>query len=129
MVTLLIADDEEDVRQTILELIPWARNGVKLCPAASDGLEALDHVEIYNPDIILIDVSMPKKSGLDVIKALAGRRIRAIMLSGYNEAAQAQEAIQYGAQDCLLKPCKPEDILAAVLKQRDLAMSVKEVCV
>jgi len=121
-VTLLLADDEEDVRQAIIELIPWEANGIRLCAVASNGLEALELIEMHHPDILLIDVRMPHKNGLEVIAALEGKPVNAIVLSGYDDFTYAQKAIKCGAKDYLLKPSRPQDILAAVLKQRDIVL-------
>lgn len=116
VVTLLIADDEDHIRNGIKTYIELHSKVIDKIYTASDGAEALEKIFKYKPDIMLIDVQMPYKNGLTVMKEAneAGICPKTIILSGYDEFAYAQQAIRYGALDYLLKPCRSTDILMKV---------------
>ena len=117
MIRLLIADDEEDIRLGISELIDWEAHGIRLVGAASDGLGLLDMLNTLRPDIALVDIQMPGLTGLQAIEQMQGHRdIAYIILTGHDEFSYAREALRLGVDDYLLKPCSPEDILEAVEK-------------
>ncbi|HHX61268.1 MAG TPA: response regulator [Epulopiscium sp.] len=115
-VTLLIADDEDHIRNGIKTYIALNSKVIDKIYTASDGAEALDKIFKYKPDIMLIDVQMPYKNGLTVMKEAneAGVCPKTIILSGYDDFAYAQQAIRHGALDYLLKPCRSTDILMKV---------------
>lgn len=115
-VTLLIADDEDHIRNGIKTYIALNSKVIDKIYTASNGAEALEKIFKYKPDIMLIDVQMPYKNGLMVMKEAneAGICPKTIILSGYDEFAYAQQAIRYGALDYLLKPCRSTDILMKV---------------
>lgn len=75
-------------------------------------------IKEFEPDIIISDVSMPKMTGLDVIKAIRASEINAkvIFLSGYQEFEYVRTAIRYEAVEYLLKPVGKEELEQAVLK-------------
>lgn len=112
MLKCLIADDEKIIRESIAKMIHWDALDLLLVGICKNGLETFDVNMDESPDICLLDIRMPGLSGLEII-----RKVRAfdadmsfILLSGYNEFAFAQEAMQFGVKDYLLKPCGPEQI-------------------
>lgn len=115
-VTLLIADDEDHIRNGIKTYIGLNSKVINKIYTASNGAEALEKIFKYKPDIMLIDVQMPYKNGLEVMKEAneAGICPKTIILSGYDEFAYAQQAIKCGALEYLLKPCRSTDILMKV---------------
>jgi two-component system, response regulator YesN len=117
LIRLLIADDEEDIRLGVSDLIPWEEHGIQIVGTAGDGLEALGMITELKPDILLIDIQMPGLSGLALIRELQHHENLAfVILSGHDEFCFVQEALRLGVEDYLLKPCRPEEILAAVEK-------------
>ncbi|AAM25484.1 two-component system response regulator YesN [Caldanaerobacter subterraneus subsp. tengcongensis MB4] len=118
---LFIADDEVEVVEGILTLIDWKGNGIELVGYAMDGEEALYKIKSLKPDIVLIDIRMPKLDGLEVIEKAQGEGIRfkSIILSGYDDFYFAKKAIELKSFSYLLKPCRPEEILKEVLKARE----------
>lgn len=114
---LLLVEDEEGVRNAIARMVDWSGIGVKLCAPAKDGVDALEKIQEFAPDILLLDIRMPGKNGLEVIAEIACHDewiIKSVVLSGYDDFTYAQKALRLGAVDYLLKPCMPEDILKAV---------------
>ncbi len=128
-VKLLLTDDEECVRNAIAKIVDWDSVGAELCGTAKDGADALDKIMAYEPDILLIDIRMPKMSGLEVIEEINRHEewhIKSIVLSGHDEFDYARQALRLGAVDYLLKPCLQEDILKAVENARALLMQEKQ---
>lgn len=104
--TAIICDDEASVRAELRAAIDWDRLHVQLIAEASDGKEALDLIMAHTPDLAIIDIRMPQRSGLEAISSArsAGLDTDFIILSGYDDFSYAQQAIQYGAKAYLLKP-------------------------
>ena len=85
---------------------------------ATDGLECLQAVERDKPDLILLDVMMPRMSGFQVCKKLKGqpgtKDIAVIMVTALNEISDTERATECGADDFLTKPVHKPDLLAKV---------------
>ena len=130
MIRLLIADDEEDVRMGMRECINWEENGISLLDVVADGREAYEMIKKYNPDIVLIDILMPKMTGLQVIEAVRNvdnLETSFVILTGCDQFEYARSAIQFQVDDYLLKPCSPDDILNAVYKAVGRIETVKKI--
>lgn len=128
-VKLLLTDDEENVRNAIARIVDWESAGVELCGTAKDGADALDKIKAYEPDILLIDIRMPKMTGLEVIEEINRHddwHIKCIVLSGHDEFDYARQALRLGAVDYLLKPCLPGDIIRAIENARTLLIQERE---
>lgn len=118
---LLIAEDEETIREGIVKMIDWRSHQIEVIGEAGNGSEALALIEEQVPDLLLTDIRMPQMNGLELIEAAQrkGYGFRTIILSGYNEFSYARQAITLGVADYVLKPCRPEEILKTVLKAKD----------
>ena len=108
--TLLIIDDSDEIVVFISELF----SEDYICVKAVDGQEGIDKADELIPDIILCDVRMPKKSGLDVVRELKSnsrtRLIPIILLSGYNTRENRLEGLRAMADDFLAKPFDFEEL-------------------
>ncbi len=106
MLTVLISDDEPDVCQLIAHLIDWPAMDLELAGIAANGLDCLDKIKHFRPDIVITDIRMPGLDGLDLIRKVheAGIRPYFIIISGYQHFQYAQQAIRYEVEDYLLKP-------------------------
>jgi two-component system alkaline phosphatase synthesis response regulator PhoP len=115
MPTVLIVDDEQHIRllieQTLEEL---EDDGVELLTAA-DGEQALDVVANHAPDLVFLDVTMPKKDGFEVARAIkADPRMHAttvILLTARGQAVDREQGLAAGADQYLTKPFDPDDLL------------------
>lgn len=118
---LLIADDEDMIRRGTAKYIRLHTDRFSKIYEAENGQEAIDCILKHQPDILLLDVQMPLKSGIDVMREAdkAGLRPVTVILSGYDEFKYAQQAIRYGAKDYLLKPTRAADILACLNRMAD----------
>ena len=103
----MIVDDESAVRENLPKAVPFEAWGFQVVGTASNGLDALDKVAQYKPDLILLDVCMPVIDGLGFLERLREgpySEIRVIMLSGYSDFQYAQKAMRFGVRAYLTKP-------------------------
>ena len=115
MPTVLIVDDEQHIRllieQTLEEL---EDDGVELLTAA-DGVEALDVVANHRPSLVFLDVTMPKKDGFEVARAIkddpAMTDTTVIMLTARGQAYDREAGMAAGADEYLTKPFDPDELL------------------
>ena len=100
---ILVVDDEEEVRQMVAEFLE--ARGYSVITAAT-GFEALTAVKHYRPDLVLMDIMMPKMNGLETLQRIReiDRRVGFIMLTAVEDEAVAREAMQKEAYDYLTKP-------------------------
>lgn len=113
---LLIADDEDVIRQGVAKYIRLHTDRFEKVYEAENGQEAINMMLKYHPDVILLDIQMPQKSGIDVMKEAQrlGLNPIIIILSGYDDFKYAQQAIHLGAREYLLKPLRAADILSCI---------------
>jgi RNA polymerase sigma factor (sigma-70 family) len=114
-IRVIIADDHAIVRQGIthvLEEIP----GLEVIADASDGQEVLDLMEQHEPNLLVLDISMPNKTGLDVAKELRGKgsEVPILILSMHDNPEYVLEAVRSGADGYILKDTGPAELRDAV---------------
>jgi len=109
---ILIADDEGLARsalKSMLQELDLPREDIK---EAVDGQQMIEQVKRYTPELVFVDIRMPKLNGLEAIKE--GKKLspytRWVILTGYPEFRYAQQAIKLGTSDYLLKPIDPEEV-------------------
>ena len=113
MIRIVLVDDQTLVRQgirTLLELDPELRVVGEAC----EGEEALDVIARESPDVLLLDVRMPKKTGIQVLEALGDRLPPTLLLTTFDDDSVALAAIRLGARGFLLKDVTREELAAAV---------------
>lgn len=120
-IKLLIADDEDVVRNGITKYIQLHTDRYEKIYGAKNGQEALEFIYRYRPDIMLLDVQMPMLNGIEVMQAAhrAGVLPSTIILSGYDEFRYAQQAVRFGAREYMLKPSRSSDILKKINELAD----------
>lgn len=119
-IRVLIADDHAVVRQgirTVLEEIP----DLDIVAEAGNGDEALELVRQHEPDLLLLDVTMPGKTGLEVAKELRedGRELGILMLSMHDDPEYVLQAVRAGADGYVLKDVAPAELRAAIQSVHD----------
>jgi two-component system response regulator YesN len=121
MIRVIIADDEIRICKLIINLINWDELGMEIVGAADNGIDALSMIEKENPDIVITDIRMPGYDGLEMIEKAKNinEEIEFIIISGYEEFAYAQKAIEYGVKDYLCKPINKESLLKALCRVND----------
>lgn len=112
MYTVVVADDEAELRRSLIARTPWAQCGFEVVGEAANGMEALELVERLCPDLLLTDIRMPFLSGIALARAV--REIRPAMhiafLSGFDDFTYAQQAIEYNIISYMLKPISSEEL-------------------
>ena len=111
---LLIVDDHELVRRGIAQMIASA--DVQVVGEAANGEAAVAAARRHRPDVVLLDVRMGGKDGLDAIKRIrsAAPRARVVMLSAYDSSTYIARAVSAGAHDYLLKSVSRQELLEAI---------------
>ncbi|NBK92252.1 response regulator [bacterium 1XD21-13] len=118
MYTIVIADDEAELRQALIRRIDWKEVGFEVVGEAENGVEALELVEKLEPDLLLTDVRMPFMSGIELARAVREIRpnIQIAFLSGFDDFTYAQQAIQYNIISYLLKPISSKELTEELKK-------------
>jgi two-component system response regulator YesN len=115
---VFLVEDEIMTREGIRDAVDWAAAGYQFCGEAPDGEIALPLIRERRPETVITDIKMPFMDGLQLCRilkeTLPGTKI--IILSGHDEFKYAQEAIQIGVTEYLLKPIAPQELLAALRK-------------
>lgn len=116
MLKLLIVDDEFVIRNGLVKGVDWASLHIQLLPAAESAEEALKTAQSTLPDILITDISMPGKSGIELIGALEklNPRLKSIILTGYDDFEYAKQAVDLKVCKYLLKPVAPDILLETV---------------
>ncbi len=106
MYTVIVADDEEELRRALIRRVDWESLGFSVVGEAENGVEALELIEKYEPDLLLTDIRMPFVSGIELARQVREVRpaTQIAFLSGYDDFSYAQQAIQYNIISYLLKP-------------------------
>ena len=110
MLKLILADDEEMIRESIRALIDWNSIGVEVVASCKNGPETLQAILTLHPDIVMTDIKMPGMSGLDLIAEVYNRKD---LMADFEYAKQS---IAYRVSNYLLKPCNENQIIEAVKK-------------
>ena len=112
---ILIADDHGIVRaglRHVLEQEP----GIEVCAEACDGREALEQVEQYAPDIVILDITMPRLGGLETLERIRSqyKNTKVILLSVHGDTPFIQSAVSLGADGYLLKNGPASELIEAI---------------
>jgi two-component system chemotaxis response regulator CheY len=113
---ILVVDDASFMRRYLREILEGA--GHRVVAEAVDGTEVLDLYESHRPDLVTLDVVMPRKSGIEVLRELreSHREAKVIICSSIAQEPSIIEALSLGARDYVLKPVSEEKLLEAVEK-------------
>ena len=115
MIQVAIVDDHQIVRTGFRELLS-EDSKIRIAFEASSGAEALDKLRTAQCDVLLLDISLPGKSGVDVLRTVRQRHpdIKVLILSGFPEESYALAMIRNGANGYLCKDCDREELLRAI---------------
>ncbi len=116
MTRVLVADDASFMRQMIRDIID--QEGFEVVGEAADGVEVVEKFTELSPDLVMMDIVMPKRSGIDAVKAIMeiAPQASVVMCSALGQETLVMEAIQAGAKDFIVKPFKPESVLTTLRK-------------
>jgi two-component system chemotaxis response regulator CheY len=114
MARILVADDASFMRQIIREILE--SEGHEIVAEASDGVQAVEAWKKHQPDLVTMDIVMPRRSGIDAVRAIMAidASARIVMCSALGQETLVTEALQAGAADFIVKPFKPDAVLATL---------------
>lgn len=124
MVTVVLADDEVLLRAGLRLMLDGSR-GIEVVGEAGDGDEAVRVARRTSPDVVLMDIRMPRRDGLDAARELAGTGTAVVLLTAFDTDDFILEALEAGAAGFLLKDTRPAELVDAVLRaaEGDLRLS------
>jgi DNA-binding NtrC family response regulator len=125
MAKILVIDDEKSIRDTLKEILEYEDHQVDL---AADGEEGLEQFKNNKYDIVLLDIKMPKKDGIEVLEDIFGvaTDVPVIMISGHGNIDTAVESIKKGAYDFIEKPLDLNRLLVTIRNAMDRSSLINE---
>ncbi len=113
---IMIVDDAAFMRMMLRNIL--TKGGYEICDEAPDGVQAVEKFVANNPDLTIMDITMPNMDGIEALKKIkeinAGAKI--IMCSAMGQEAMVVEAIKSGAMDFIVKPFQGDRLLAAIAR-------------
>ena len=115
---IILVDDEEEVRKSIIRKIDWTAVGFAVVGDAENGEDALEKIENLEPDVVLTDIRMPYMDGLTLAERIRQKypSMKIVIFSGYDDFEYAKQAIKLNVTEYILKPVNVEE-LTAILKR------------
>ncbi len=113
---ILIVDDASFMRMMIKDIL--SKNGFDILGEADNGLKAIEKYKELNPDLVIMDITMPEMDGIQAVKEIKkiNSNARIVMCSAMGQQAMVIEAIQAGAKDFIVKPFQADRVVEAVKK-------------
>ena len=110
--TILVCDDEEGVRESFKLVL----SDLYQLRFAVSGIEAMEILKDFAPDLMLLDIKMPKLHGMEILKKIKKIRpsLPVIIVTGYQSVEMAQEAAKHGASDYIPKPFESKELLRSI---------------
>ena len=114
MAKVLIVDDASFMRMTIKQMLE--KNGHEAVGEAGNGIEAVKKYIELNPDVVLLDITMPEMNGVEALKRIKelDASAKVVICSAMGQQAMVAQAIQNGAKDFIVKPFEADRLIAAV---------------
>jgi two-component system chemotaxis response regulator CheY len=111
---VLIADDASFMRQMIREIIE--PEGYEVVGEATNGMEAVALYLELQPDLVTMDIVMPKRSGIEAVRGILAEdpRAQVVMCSALGQETLVMEALQAGAKNFIVKPFKPDAVISTL---------------
>lgn len=115
---IILVDDEEEARTSIIKKINWEEAGFQVIGDAENGQDAFEKIEAMEPDVVLTDIRMPYMDGLTLAERVRQRypSIKIVIFSGFDDFEYAKQAIKLNVIEYILKPVNVEE-LTAILKK------------
>lgn len=125
MYQVMLIDDEPIIRQGMRYVIDWESQGFKIIGDYGQATEGLEAIVTKQPDLVFVDIKMPRLSGIDLVKQAqqAGFEGAFVILSGYSNFDYAKASIKLGVHAYLLKPIDEDELIGCL---RDVKQSIEE---
>ncbi len=114
MAKIMIADDSDAIRLVLKDILSIGKH--EIVSEAADGEEAINFYQEHNPDILLLDLAMPKKDGLTVVKQVMqiDRNAKIILITASDDQKVINQCLQSGALSYISKPFDFNGVLKAI---------------
>ncbi len=114
-ISIMITDDHSMIREGLKSLLELD-DDFKVIAEAVDGRDCLDKLDVYKPDILLLDINMPNMNGLDVLKELKARKskVKVLVLTVHNETEYLMKAVDIGINGYVLKDSESAELKKAI---------------
>lgn len=117
MSKVLVVEDSLAQRQMITDLLEEQRLGLTIA-VASDGVEALEHIKKSNPDLVVLDIVMPRMNGYEVCRRIKAdpetKKVSVVMCSSKGEEFDRYWGMKQGADAYIAKPFQPEELIGTI---------------
>ena len=119
-VKIMIADDHSMIREGLKNLLELDGD-IQVIAEAVDGEDCLEKLQLVKPDVLLLDINMPKKNGLEVLKSLKSRRskLKVLVLTVHNETEYLMKAVDIGVNGYVLKDSESSELKKAIFTVAD----------
>ena len=119
-IRVMIADDHSLIREGLRQLLEFD-GSIKVVGEASNGEECLKKLEEFNPEVLLLDINMPEKNGIDVLKEMKDEQsqIKVLILTVHNELEYLMSAVDIGVDGYILKDSESSELKKAIRVVRD----------
>ncbi|CAK7042694.1 response regulator [Tissierella carlieri] len=113
---ILVVDDASFMRMMIKDIL--SKNGFTILGEAENGVKAIEKYKELNPDLVIMDITMPEMDGIQAVKEIKkiNGNAKIVMCSAMGQQAMVIEAIQAGAKDFIVKPFQADRVVEAVKK-------------
>ena len=117
----MIVDDEAEVREGIAERLDWERLGFDVAAQAENGLDAIEKAECNEVDLLITDIKMPFMDGLSMIAEfrMLHPSAKIVILTGFDDAEYARQAIKLGVTEYVLKPVNAEELTGVLVRMKE----------
>lgn len=114
-ITVMITDDHSMIREGLKNLLELDGD-IKVIAEAENGVECLKQLNQYSPDILLLDINMPKMNGLEVLQNIKERhlKVKVLVLTVHNEVEYLMKAIDIGVEGYILKDSESDELKKAI---------------
>jgi DNA-binding NarL/FixJ family response regulator len=115
LITILLADDHDVVRRGMKMLLE-DEEGIQIIGEASDGLDAIEKVKVLMPNVVILDLTMPKMTGIEAAKTISDEypNVKILIFSMHNNKEYIVKSVENGASGYLLKDSSKEELLKAI---------------
>lgn len=117
---IMLVDDEEEVRKAMIRKMDWEQLGFTVAGDAENGEDALEKLELLEPDVVMTDIRMPYMDGLTLVARIREKYpfIKILIFSGYDDFEYAKQAIKYRVTEYILKPVNGEELAEILMRVR-----------
>lgn len=113
---VMVVDDERHMTEYLKHIIDWEEYGIRQIALFNDAVKAEAYLKAEEPDLLIVDICMPEISGLELAKWIKDQQLKTkvMIVSGFSEFGNAQQAMRYGVTEYLVKPVLKNEFIQAL---------------